>query len=383
MTKLIEGPEGQPAEPQGSRPAGHSDRGGDPSTPGGCPNPTTLEVGLGTEISNGKADALAPPGPGGPKDGDASGGPASAVAVLEGPNSSHRARLPRDGPKREETQTGRQAAAQEAVVPTIAFAAATLRRAIEEQERLIAAFLAPTSDGRESAASLCQAFANLIHHLATQREVPPQRRIELAEAIVEEAVLQRANCPGPERFRDWFREIVERAVDATLVPACEFAAWVEEWDATARVTLAGVQRPRGLELDELIQMVVARALGSRRTFRPDCAFGPWMHRIAVNAARDALRSKARRREVPLSGAPDAKLLAPRSPEEAWAAEFEEYLRHLDEADRALLRRRFLDDAPLKELARELRRSIPTALRRVRRALERLRRLLEQVEQDAT
>src|SRR5262245_33142529 len=88
-------------------------------------------------------------------------------------------------------------------------------------------------------------------------------------------------------------------------PDAALARQTAAGDARAFADLAGRHRPRLVRLivaligdadeaESLAQEALARAYAQRADYRPDLPFGPWLHGIALNLARNHLRQRARR-----------------------------------------------------------------------------------------
>ena len=120
-------------------------------------------------------------------------------------------------------------------------------------------------------------------------------------------------------------------------------------------------------------IAAVRALDRFDRRRP---FGPWLHKIVVNRAIDAARSRALRREVDATAAEDAPAHPPLEPlsDEVTAA-----LAELGPEHRAVVALRYLLDYTPGEIAKLLDLPRGTVNSRLRRALDRLATLLEEVE----
>jgi RNA polymerase sigma-70 factor, ECF subfamily len=161
-------------------------------------------------------------------------------------------------------------------------------------------------------------------------------------------------------------EVRERAVrDAVL--AGDRAAWRSWYDAHFD-PLAAYARWRcgGLNdlADDVIQETWLTAVRRLRSFDPSKGtFGAWLCGIASNAARNALRSRKRRRETPLvadRAAPDGQ-----TPERVAAA-----LAALPEHYEAVLRAKYLDRRTVDEIAAdrgESAKAVESLLTRARQA----------------
>jgi RNA polymerase sigma-70 factor, ECF subfamily len=136
------------------------------------------------------------------------------------------------------------------------------------------------------------------------------------------------------------------------------AAWVVMRDAAAAEDIAQ---------EAFISAVRALDRFDRR--RP---FAPWLHRIVVNRAIDAARSRALRREVDAAAAEDA---AADPPPEPLSDELTAALAELGPEHRAVVALRYLLDYTPAEIARLLDLPRGTVNSRLRRALDRLAELL--------
>jgi RNA polymerase sigma-70 factor (ECF subfamily) len=140
------------------------------------------------------------------------------------------------------------------------------------------------------------------------------------------------------------------------------AAWVVVRDAAAAEDIA-----------QEAFIAAVRALDRFDRRRP---FGPWLHRIVLNRAIDAARSRALRREVAAVAAEDAAADPPPAPlsDEITAA-----LAELGPEHRAVVALRYLLDYTPGEIAGLLELPRGTVNSRLRRALDHLATLLEEGE----
>lgn len=136
------------------------------------------------------------------------------------------------------------------------------------------------------------------------------------------------------------------------------AAWVVIRDAAAAEDIA-----------QEAFIAAVRALDRFDRRRP---FAPWLHRIVVNRAIDAARSRALRREVDATAAEDA---AADPPPEPLSDELTVALAELGPEHRAVVALRYLLDYTPGEIAGLLELPRGTVNSRLRRALDRLAELL--------
>jgi RNA polymerase sigma-70 factor (ECF subfamily) len=104
-------------------------------------------------------------------------------------------------------------------------------------------------------------------------------------------------------------------------------------------------------------------------------FGPWMHRIVVNRAIDATRSRSLRREVDAAAAETAEA-PPDRPSEPLSGDLVAALKELSPEHRAVVVLRFVFDYTPGEIARALDMPRGTVNSRLRRALDRLGEVVE-------
>jgi RNA polymerase sigma-70 factor (ECF subfamily) len=86
--------------------------------------------------------------------------------------------------------------------------------------------------------------------------------------------------------------------------------------------------------EDLAQEVFLRVFRARKTYHPGAKFSTWLFTIANNVASNALRSRARRREVTLAPAPNADSQATPLEQIALAASGLMPTRQLDHHERA-------------------------------------------------
>ena len=121
-------------------------------------------------------------------------------------------------------------------------------------------------------------------------------------------------------------------------------------------------------------LAAVRALDRFDRRRP---FGPWLHRIVVNRAIDASRSRALRHEVQASAAADVAAIDP--PPEGLSDAVTLALAELGPEQRAVVALRYLLEYTPGEIATLLELPRGTVNSRLRRALDRLGDLLDEEE----
>jgi RNA polymerase sigma-70 factor, ECF subfamily len=119
-------------------------------------------------------------------------------------------------------------------------------------------------------------------------------------------------------------------------------------------------------------IAAVRALDRFDRRRP---FGPWLHRIVVNRAIDAARSRALRREVHASAAAD--VAGAEAPPQGLSDALTTALAELGPEQRAVVALRYLLEYTPGEIAALLELPRGTVNSRLRRALDRLGELLEE------
>jgi RNA polymerase sigma-70 factor (ECF subfamily) len=138
-----------------------------------------------------------------------------------------------------------------------------------------------------------------------------------------------------------------------------------------------IRDPDGAE--DVVQQVLLHMHRARHTYRAERPFGPWLRAIARNAARDALRARARRaaREVSVGGSelPDAP--APPAPQGSGALDPElgSALAALSAAQRQALELLYLEDLGIAEAAARAGTTSGAIKLRAHRALRALRERL--------
>ncbi len=114
--------------------------------------------------------------------------------------------------------------------------------------------------------------------------------------------------------------VAEASIDPTVDPTVLAA---QRGDAAAFAVLYDTHAPRVYALcvgiagsreaaSELVQDVFVRVWERMGSFRGECAFGTWLHRVAVNTALEAKRSDGRR-SLRVTIAADLRLTEPGDP----------------------------------------------------------------------
>lgn len=140
------------------------------------------------------------------------------------------------------------------------------------------------------------------------------------------------------------------------------------------------------DADDLAQQAFVAAYDALPRFRLDLKFSPWLYRIAVNLAKDHLKSK-KRSELPL---PDGEAgfqaafsgALPDPDQSALASErrqlLERALARLSPTDREVLVLKDVEELPYEEMRQILGRPVTALKIRVVRARQRLRKVLEEL-----
>jgi RNA polymerase sigma-70 factor (ECF subfamily) len=115
------------------------------------------------------------------------------------------------------------------------------------------------------------------------------------------------------------------------------------------------------EAQDLLQDTFVRAYRSRRQFRGEAQFATWLHRIAVNLYRDALRHRARQ------PAPPAPAPVPGPEAAEVAVHVRAALARLQPAHRIVLALRYGQSLSYQEMATLLRWSLPRVKVTIHRA----------------
>jgi RNA polymerase sigma factor (sigma-70 family) len=134
------------------------------------------------------------------------------------------------------------------------------------------------------------------------------------------------------------------------------------------------------DAEDAVQTAIIKAHRSIGTFRAGEPFRPWLLQIVANEARNAVRSRVRRRSEPLpeDGAafvarddPLGEIEA--SERSAWLVD---HINHLDPIDRTAIYCRYALDLGEREMAAVLDCAPGTVKSRLRRARQRLRARIE-------
>jgi len=113
-----------------------------------------------------------------------------------------------------------------------------------------------------------------------------------------------------------------------------------------------------VEAEDAVQDALTSACRKVHAFRDESQLSTWLYRIVINASLMRLRSKRRRPEAELEAIPESHLaLNPQHDEALARRELEGVLMRcadsLPSAQRNLLLARYLDEVPLKSIARDL------------------------------
>ena len=148
------------------------------------------------------------------------------------------------------------------------------------------------------------------------------------------------------------------------------------------------------EAEDIVQETFLRAYKQLRRFDGRAAFGPWIHRIAVNCSLDLIRARKRRQEIALPPAQDdAERIDDRillnvpasdpSPERSLQSTqirelLETAMRDLSDMERCAFTLRHHDGLGIEEISRALGVQPNAAKHSIFRALKKLRNALEPV-----
>lgn len=114
--------------------------------------------------------------------------------------------------------------------------------------------------------------------------------------------------------------------------AAAFEELVRRYQSRLRTILENMVG-RGDHAEDLVQEVFLRVFRARGTYTPDAKFSTWLFTIAHNVARNARRSKSRRKEVHVTA--DSQVMTANPLEQmATAASGQLPTRQLDRAERA-------------------------------------------------
>jgi RNA polymerase sigma-70 factor (ECF subfamily) len=170
----------------------------------------------------------------------------------------------------------------------------------------------------------------------------------------------------PIELHDRSDESLVRAFAEEGDEAALDALVARHWERAFRVALRVVREPSTAE--DVAQETFVKVAREARRFERDRAFAPWLYAIALNTARNALRSR-KRRELHETRAsrlrPETSATALESPVEARLATLPEELK-------VPLLLRYGEELSLEEVASTLGCPVGTASSRIRRGLEKLR-----------
>jgi RNA polymerase sigma factor (sigma-70 family) len=154
-----------------------------------------------------------------------------------------------------------------------------------------------------------------------------------------------------------------------------FAALVEP-ELASMVRLAAVVSGNAGDAEDIVQESMTRVLRSLRSFDASRPFRPWFATIVANQARNAKRSRGRRRRLTLRIATIADVGVASVEDHAVLTDdstaLMQLLSQLDLPDREVLALRFLSDLSETETATALGIPVGTVKSRSSRALSRLR-----------
>jgi RNA polymerase sigma factor (sigma-70 family) len=134
----------------------------------------------------------------------------------------------------------------------------------------------------------------------------------------------------------------------------------------------------GALAEDISQAVFAEPARKARRLLGHPTLAAWLYTTVRHLAANVRRTDQRRRRREEEAGSMKESLSEDSPKEVWEQirpVLDDALHELNEADRAAVVRRFLEDRPLREIAARLRLTENTARMRVDRALEKLRGLL--------
>jgi RNA polymerase sigma-70 factor, ECF subfamily len=139
---------------------------------------------------------------------------------------------------------------------------------------------------------------------------------------------------------------------------------------------------RASDVEDVVQEVFLAAWRARDRFRGEAEWSTWLHRIAVNHARNAARARERRRRwfglvVPREALDGAAHHAAPGPEESSdGLDVRRALRALAHIDREVLVLRYLDGLDIDAVAERIGVSRAAADQRLARARKRLRAAMD-------
>jgi RNA polymerase sigma-70 factor, ECF subfamily len=175
-------------------------------------------------------------------------------------------------------------------------------------------------------------------------------------------LLARVEDDSRRRERQLVREVQRGSTEALE------ELFRREWPRAYRAAYLVVHDSAAAE--DIAQEAFLAAVRAIDRFDRRRPFGPWMHRIVVNRAIDATRSRALRREVDAAAAESAEA-PPDRPSAPLSHDIVAALRDLSPEHRAVVVLRFLFDYTPGEIARALDMPRGTVNSRLRRALDQL------------
>jgi RNA polymerase sigma factor (sigma-70 family) len=135
----------------------------------------------------------------------------------------------------------------------------------------------------------------------------------------------------------------------------------------------------GIEIDDLVQETLKRAVEGQKRFDSSRPAGAWLHGMLVNVVREKLRDHHRlpsQQPVDSDRWAEAAVVPPSSTLDIAAVrgEAERYLSQLSPDDRDIVRMRFFDELTLKDIAVKLKMTPAAARMRFSRAMRRLQEM---------
>jgi RNA polymerase sigma-70 factor (ECF subfamily) len=192
--------------------------------------------------------------------------------------------------------------------------------------------------------------------------------------------LDRSSDRGPDELAE------RRAVEAVLAgDASAFRPLVERHQRAVHAVIYRLVHNRD-DAEELAQQAFLAAFDALGSFDRERRFSSWLYRIAINLAKDHLRSK-KRGEVSLDEAPPSSepafMTRDLSPDEAAEARqrqhvIERALMQLSIDDREILVLKDVEELSFEEIREILKRPITALKIRAVRARRRLRQALEAI-----
>lgn len=169
-----------------------------------------------------------------------------------------------------------------------------------------------------------------------------------------------------------------------------FSALLEELRPLAYAVALRLVGPQDAE--DVVMDAYVKAWQALPGFSGRSSLKTWLYRITWNCATDALRRRARLREMPFPTGSDGEPLEPAAPDTAATAADEvsgrdlaerlgACLAHLPDAQRTTLLLRFADGLSYKEIAAATGVSIGTVMSRLFNGRRRLRALLDLAERE--